>query len=223
MYFCDPGQFSDKRFAFLFKPGNHQVTANVGYYTSIIGLGASPRDTNIRDVIVQNGDFDYTGGALDNFWRSAENFYTKPRMTWNNNPTPAFMWAVSQACPIRRAYIDGNAFLWQYNYGCCAGYSSGGYLSNTIGKKTKIHKLKKFIIFMEYNPIVTGSISSGSQQQWFTRNCQGSWVGGNWNMVFVGNTPSFPSSHCSNNGGSPYTTVSKTPVIAEKPYMIIQV
>lgn len=38
------GQFSDARYAFLFKPGTYTATIPVGYYTSIAGLGASPLD-----------------------------------------------------------------------------------------------------------------------------------------------------------------------------------
>ena len=195
------GQWSPYRYALLFKPGKHNVTVNVGYYTSVIGTGQAPTDTNILTVVCQNGDFDYSGGALSNFWRSAENFYTKPSVIWNGASTPSMLWAVSQACPLRRVYIDGDLNLYQYNSGCCAGYSSGGYLSDST---------------------VTGTIYSGSQQQWLTRNCQmGSWNGGNWNMVFIGNSGSQPDAHCSNVNGQPITETAVTPVIAEKPYIVI--
>ncbi|MHA6759990.1 RICIN domain-containing protein [Streptacidiphilus sp. PAMC 29251] len=75
------------------------------------------------------------------------------------------------------------------------GWSSGGFLSDSK---------------------VDGQVNSGTQQQWLSRNDQwGSWTGSNWNMVFVGDTnapaQSFPT----------YTTVAKTPVIAEKPYLYI--
>jgi len=195
------GQWSNYRFAALFKPGSHNVTVDVGYYTSIIGLGQQPTDTNIQTVRCDNGAYYYSGGALANFWRSAENFYTKPVVTFNNDPTPAMMWAVSQASPLRRVYIDGDLDLFEYNYGCCAGYASGGFLADST---------------------ITGAINPGSQQQWFTRNTQmGSWVGGNWNMVFAGNSGGLPSPHCSNSGGAPITSVDQTPVIAEKPYIVI--
>lgn len=39
-------------------------------------------------------------------------------------------------------------------------------------------------------------------------------------MVFVG-SPGAPASHCGNTGGTPFTTVGQTPVIAEKPYIYI--
>ena len=96
---------------------------------------------------------------------------------------------------MRRVHIDGNL-----NLSDKGGYSSGGYLSDAR---------------------VTGNIYSGSQQQWFSRNVEmGSWHNGVWNMVFLG-CKGAPNSHCSNHGGSPYTTVGSTPLIAEKPYIIM--
>jgi hypothetical protein len=185
------GQWSNNRYAFLFKPGTHQVTVNVGFYTVVYGLGNSPTDTTLASFRCENGDFDYEGGALSNFWRGVENVATK-----NNT-----LWAVSQASPLRRVYITGNLDLYQYNSGCCAGWASGGYLADST---------------------VSGTITSGSQQQWFTRNSNiGKWAGGVWNMVFVGNSGDQPASHCGGSGGSPYTSITNTPVIAEKPYVTI--
>jgi len=46
-----------------------------------------------------------------NFWRIAENFYTKPTQTWNGIPN-SMLWAVSQASPLRRVIIDGNLQLY---------------------------------------------------------------------------------------------------------------
>jgi hypothetical protein len=181
----------------LFQPGNHTLNVNVGYYTSIIGLGKAPGDTQISNVISENGSFDYRNGALSNFWRSAENFYTKPsRRLWNGKP--GMLWAVSQAAPLRRVLIDGDLYLYEYNSGNpSAGYSSGGYMGDCL---------------------VSGVIDSGSQQQWFTRNSyMKSWPHGNWNMVFVG-CENAPSSHCGKP--NPYTTVDATPLIAEKPYIM---
>jgi len=100
-------------------------------------------------------------------------------------------WAVSQAATMRRAHIKGNLNLWE------DGYSSGGYLADCR---------------------IDGTVTSGTQQQWFSRNDEwGSWSGGNWNMVFVGvtNPPAgeWPA--------RPYTVVEKTPLVREKPYLII--
>jgi hypothetical protein len=184
------GQWSNNRYAFLFKPGNHNVQVSVGFYTSVIGLGNAPTDTSITSLQCPNGDFDYTGGALDNFWRSAENL-----------AMGTSLWAVSQACPLRRISVRGDLSLFQYNSGCCAGEASGGYLADAT---------------------VSGTVTSGSQQQWFTRNTNlGNWAGGVWNMVFVGDSGKATPDHCSNTGGNPWTTVAQAPVIAEKPYISI--
>lgn len=62
---------------------------------------------------------------------------------------------------------------------------------------------------------VDGAVNSGSQQQWFSRNdAWGSWTDGAWNMVFVGVTPA-PSATW-----PIHTVVPKTPVIAEKPFIV---
>ena len=68
----------------LARAGAHAVDIRVGYYTSVVGLGRSPADVEIRNVICENGDFDFAGGALSNFWRSAENFKTKPTLVFNS-------------------------------------------------------------------------------------------------------------------------------------------
>ena len=108
----------------------------VGYYTTVHGLGRTPSNTILGNLMVQNGDFDYTTGALCNFWRSAENVMVTPAAG-----TP-MLWAVSQACPLRRLQVNGDLQLFQYNYGCSAGYASGGYISDSL---------------------ITGNISPGSQ------------------------------------------------------------
>src|SRR3989338_3212855 len=143
------GQWSNGRYAVLFKPGNHSVTVPVGYYTSVLGLGVTPAQTIIQNVLCENGDLTSSSGALDNFWRSAENFYTKPTLRWNGHAETSMLWAVSQASPLRRVYVDGSLDLYQVNPGCCAGYSSGGFMADSY---------------------VAGTVYSGTQQQWLTRN-----------------------------------------------------
>ena len=44
---CNAGQFVSQRYALFFKPGQHDVNVNVGYYTTAHGLGISPSDTKI--------------------------------------------------------------------------------------------------------------------------------------------------------------------------------
>jgi len=119
----DHGQFSPSRFAFLFKPGTYKVDVPVGYYTQVLGLGASPADVVFdgpRGVYSEEGDQTNLGGALSTFWRSAENFR-------NRGP---LLWAVSQAAPLRRVITDGDLNLAQYVPGVGMGYSSGGFVGN---------------------------------------------------------------------------------------------
>src|SRR5271154_2465433 len=40
-------EFGPQRTAMLFLPGNYHVDVPIGYYTEVIGLGASPDDTRI--------------------------------------------------------------------------------------------------------------------------------------------------------------------------------
>lgn len=190
------GQWSTSRYAFLFEQGQHDVNMELGYYTTVHGLGRTPSATKIGNVMVQNGDFAMEGGALANFWRSAENFSIQPAAG-----TP-MLWAVSQASPLRRVQVDGNLQLFQYN--CCnpgAGYASGGFAADMQ---------------------VSGSVTTGSQQQWFTRNADiGSAPQGVWNMVYVG-TPNAPKTHCGNfgDGQAPITNVAAAPTVVEKPYLV---
>ena len=74
------GQFSSSRYAFLFKPGKYTIDVPVGFYTQVLGLGASPEDVVFagdKGVYCEEGDYDPSVGALDNFWRGAENFKTE--------------------------------------------------------------------------------------------------------------------------------------------------
>ncbi|GGZ41112.1 hypothetical protein GCM10010365_72230 [Streptomyces poonensis] len=122
---------------------------------------------------------------------ATQNFW---RSAENLSVTPASgtdRWAVSQAAPYRRMHLRGNLQLDD------GGWSSGGLLADTK---------------------IDGQVRSGSQQQWLSRNTEwSSWTGSNWNMVFVGarNAPanSFPN--------PPYTTVDRTPVSREKPFLYV--
>jgi hypothetical protein len=99
------------------------------------------------------------------------------------------VWGVSQAAPLRRVHIKGNLQLFD------KGYASGGFLANSK---------------------VDGNITSGPQQQWFTRNSDiGKWDGGNWNMMFVG----VNGAPAENWPELPYTTINETPSVREKPFL----
>jgi predicted heme/steroid binding protein len=99
------------------------------------------------------------------------------------------VWGVSQAAPLRRIHLKGNLQLFD------KGYASGGFLADSK---------------------IDGTVSSGPQQQWLSRNCyMKKWVGGNWNMMFVGvngaPTGLWPE--------KPYTVINETPLLREKPYL----
>jgi hypothetical protein len=112
------GHWSPYRYALLFEPGTHNnFDMTVGYYTSVYGLGRKPSDTIIDSIASWDSSANPTTGALDTFWRSAENF--KVSNQWNT-----FTWATSQASPIRRIEVDGDLELSD------KGYSSGGYMAD---------------------------------------------------------------------------------------------
>ncbi|MEY9953662.1 hypothetical protein [Leifsonia sp. EB34] len=208
-------QFSDNRHAVLFTPGTYGqssvatggLNAQVGYYTSIAGLGASPDDVNIVGGLQAEGQLSgpTSDNATTNFWRSLENLSIKPLAPGKNNDTSrALHWAVSQAAPLRRVDVQGNLQLFP-TYG---GYSSGGFLANT--RVTGVNG-------------VNAKTSSGSQQQWYSRDSDlGTWSGSVWNMVFSGVTGAPADSPAT---GTPpktnFTTLPQTPVTREKPYLYI--
>merc|ERR1712062_359829 len=67
--------------------------------------------------------------------------------------------------------------------------------------------------------MILGTINSGSQQQWYSRNVfMNEWQGGNWNMVFQGMSQNAPNNECRNKS-TLYTTIENTPIIAEKPFI----
>ena len=112
-------QFGTQRYAELYKPGTYSVEDNVGFYTSVQGLGQNPGDVTINgDVTVDS--FDGTGNATQNFWRSAENLTINPSGGSDR-------WAVAQAGPFRRVQVNGGLEPYPASYG----YASGGYIADS--------------------------------------------------------------------------------------------
>lgn len=200
-------QFGTQRYALLFEPGTYGSSAvllnfQVGYYTTVAGLGLSPNDVVINgSVYVRNQCFGANNcTALVNFWRSLSNLTI-------NVTTPNFgcysgeFWAVSQAAPMRRVHINGFATLMDY---CTPpSFASGGFIADS-----------------EFSG---STVVNGSQQQWLVRNSKlDGWTNGVWNQVFSGvvGAPAqcFPAqSSC----GGPYTTLASSPVTREAPYLYV--
>jgi len=175
-------EFGPQRNALLFLPGSYSVDVPVGFYTEVMGLGASPEATRIAGNVHADANHEHNN-ATTTFWRAAEGLSIEPT-------GGTMQWAVSQAVSLRRMHVRGDLVLHQNR-----GWASGGWMSDSL---------------------VDGTVDSGSQQQWISRNCDWkSWTGANWNMVFVGvvHPPegAWPS--------PPYTKVAQTPMVREKPFL----
>ena len=200
-------EFGTQRYTLLFKPGTYGTPANpltfqVGYYTEVAGLGASPGDVTI------NGHVDVYNRclapdnciALVNFWRSLSNLTINVAGLSGCRSSGDF-WAVSQAAPMRRVNITGgNLTLMDY---CTAGpqYASGGFIADSQ----------------------TGFVINGSQQQFLVRDSSiGGWSNGVWNQVFSGVLGAPPQSFSSTPfNPPPYTTLSTSPVTRERPFLYL--
>jgi hypothetical protein len=110
-------QFGTQRYALLFKPGTYNVSANVGFYTQVAGLGLTPDAVNINGAVHAEADW-FGGNATQNFWRAAENLSVTPAGGTDR-------WAVSQAAPYRRIHLRGNLALDDN------GWSSGGLIADS--------------------------------------------------------------------------------------------
>jgi hypothetical protein len=195
------------RFTLLFKPGVYgsaaaPLTFQVGYYTEVAGLGASPGD------VVINGHVDVYNRcltpdnciALVNFWRSLSNL-TVNLTGLSGCRAAAGFWAVSQAAPMRRVdFTGGSLTLFDF---CTAGpqFSSGGFIADSR----------------------TGFVINGSQQQFLVRDSSiGGWSNGVWNQVFSGVIGAPPQSFGSTPfNPPPYTTLATSPVSRERPFLYV--
>jgi hypothetical protein len=197
-------QFGSQRYAILFEPGTYGSSANplifqVGYYTTVAGLGLNPGGVVINGSIdVYNQCFG-TGTtdciALDNFWRSLSNLTINVAGGTGCQAATDF-WAVSQAAPLRRVQVNGLLSLMDYCNGS-PDYASGGFIADS--------------------EFTGASVTNGSQQQWVTRNSDlDGWSNGVWNQVFCGD-PGAPAQNFDNGGV--YTTLATCPVTEEEPFL----
>ncbi len=211
-----PNQFGSQRYAILFEPGTYGSASDpldfqVGFYTEVAGLGASPSDVVINGAInVFNQCVNGVCNGTDNFWRSLSNLTLNVDLPnsppsyspYSGDPYTAAcdnstdMWAVSQAAPVRRVIINGRFTLQDY----CSptGYVSGGYFADD-----------------EFNG---AQVDNYGQQQFFVRNSNiDSWTNYVWNQVFLGDNGAPANSF--GTGVGQYTNVPATPVSQEQPFL----
>jgi len=204
---------------FVFNPSMSAVTIQSTLNTLFSqqsDVNASQFDANRYAILFQPGTYNVTinmgyymqvlglgqspdnvtiNGALQSFnfgGQSTENFWmAAENLAVIPTSNSTMTWSVSQGTWLRRLHVNGALNLSDGTY------ASGGFLADSK---------------------VNSTVSSISQQQWLSRNdIWGNWNGAVWNMVFVGvsNPPSgtWP--------GNPYTIITNTPLIREKPYLYV--
>ncbi|GAA1511206.1 RICIN domain-containing protein [Kribbella lupini] len=115
----EENQYGEQRYALLFKPGSYNVSANVGFFTQVAGLGLTPDSVNINGAVHVEADWFPPQNATHNFWRGAEGLSVTP-------PGGLDRWAVSQASAYRRMHLKGNLALDD------GGWASGGFMADTL-------------------------------------------------------------------------------------------
>jgi len=191
-------EFGPQRYAMLFAPGTygspaHPLNFQVGYYTTVAGLGLLPNDVTINGSVDVYNQCTSTGfcTALNNFWRSLSNL-TLNVVKLNAGCRSNEFWAVSQAAPLRRVQVNGTTTLMDY----CTGpsFASGGFIADSAMQ----------------------TVINGSQQQWFTRNSRvTTWTNAVWNQTFSGVIGAPPQSFPT----PPYTTLPTSPTSREAPFL----
>jgi hypothetical protein len=153
------GQFSSNRAAVLFKPGTYSgVSQQVGFYTSIAGLGLTPDSTVLNGGGLYLDVTDGNGNLTTNFWRSMENL----RINVPAGSTET--WGVSQGASLRRIHIAGGLEL--TNQSC--GEASGGFIADTT--------------------VDNGVNACSQQQWYTRNSTMASFTDNVWNFVFSGDT-----------------------------------
>src|ERR1700694_4453911 len=112
-------EFGPQRNAILFLPGSYSVDLPVGFYTEVMGLGASPEATRITGNVHADANHEHNN-ATTTFWRAAEGLSIKPA-------GGTMQWAVSQAVSLRRMHVRGDLVLHQNR-----GWASGGWRSDSL-------------------------------------------------------------------------------------------
>jgi hypothetical protein len=111
-------EFGSSRYAFLFAPGSYQLDVPIGFYTQVLGLGATPDAVTITGNVHSDASRP-RNNATCTFWKGVEGFTVRPT-------GGSMQWAVSQAVPFRRMHIEGNLVLHQQH-----GWASGGWMADS--------------------------------------------------------------------------------------------
>lgn len=178
-----------------FGPGRFALLFRPGSYKADVRVGYY---THVAGLGLTPDDVHITGAVRSkaSWMRNSNATINFWRTAENFSVTPTVeghvnVWAVSQGTSLRRAHVRGDLHLWD------GGWASGGFLADSL---------------------VDGTVNSGTQQQWISRNDSwGRWIGSSWNMVFVG-VKNVPAGHWPNPA---YTVVDHTPVVREKPFLCL--
>jgi hypothetical protein len=112
-------EFGSQRYALVFLPGEYHADVPIGFYTEVLGVGASPDDVLIEGNVHADASLPHNN-ATCTFWRAAEGFAVAPA-------GGTMQWAVSQAAPFRRMHVRGNLVLHQNR-----GWASGGWMADSL-------------------------------------------------------------------------------------------
>ena len=196
-------QFGTGRYALLFKPGTYGIAGRpaalqVGYYTEVAGLGASPED------VVINGTIDVLQPVL------------RPRRLHGAGQLLALDVQPDDQRRRQGRLPDGRVL------GGVAGRADAAragqrrpmtlmdYCSAPVVRLRRLHRR-----LAVHRPTVI----NGSQQQFLVRNSSlDGWSNGVWNQVFAG-VAGAPAQTFPERPG-PYTTLATTPRSREKPFLL---
>jgi hypothetical protein len=191
-------EFGTQRYALLFMPGTYGSAAEplnvqVGYYTEVAGLGASPKDVTVNGTVDSYDQCTLLGcNALVNFWRSLSNLTLN--VAGKTGCRAGEFWANSQGSPLRRLQVNGKVTLTDY---------CGGLWADAAGSFIADSRFANGV----YNGLAVSALVRNSSIA--------GWTNAVWNQVFAGvdgaPSQSFPS--------PAYTTLARNPASREKPFL----
>jgi hypothetical protein len=112
-------EFGSGRNALFFLPGEYKVDVPVGFYTEVLGLGATPDSVHIAGNVHADASHPHNN-ATCTFWRAVEGLSVTPT-------GGTMQWAVAQGAPFRRMHVLGSMVLHQKR-----GWASGGWMADSL-------------------------------------------------------------------------------------------